>query len=295
MPSLLEHLENDDPSHVPVSAPLGMIDAVKAEGARRRTFRHRRNLAGAVLAVGLLALPAAALRAGDSDGDQPQEVAVATDAGDTIPDIPSDSLPPLAPGDPVVAEATAPTTVPPAAAPTSTLAPLASTAPATVQPRSVPATTVTTVNQGAPPLVCRNSDNPDCGPFHWDPALGPNQPLVASFTKAPTEAVVGQTVTFEVSWSDPDAKLTFDRLSTDGSRIGTSCMLVPRYGPWTPPSPEGGSGTRSYPTAFSAPGSYEVVVELGTSIPGAPVNPDCSHPYGNETRLVSTINVAPAP
>src|SRR5437762_1768062 len=39
------------------------------------------------------------------------------------------------------------------------------------------ATTTTSVRPAPPTKPCRNSYDPACGPFRWDPDPGPNQPL----------------------------------------------------------------------------------------------------------------------
>jgi hypothetical protein len=288
LPSLLDHLATPGGDDPPAPPPDGVLDSVKAEGGRRRANRHRRNAGLALLALALMVIPAATLRPGGGHG---REVAVATDGGGTTPDTAEITVPTsadVAPGDPVVSE---PPTLPPAAvtAAPSTSAPPASVAPATTAPpRPAPTTTPTTAR------VCRNSQDPACGPFRWDPALAPDKPLIADFTAAPATAVAGQPVVFEVAWSDADAKLSSDRFSTDGTSIGTSCTLAPRYGPWTPPAPSGGSGTLRYPTTFPNPGTYKVAVELGTGGLDGATSPDCTPPYGDFVRIERTITVGPA-
>lgn len=104
--------------------------------------------------------------------------------------------------------------------------------------------------------MCRDSDAPACGEFRWDPASAPNQPIVASFSKQAATAVVGQPVEFEVTWSDPDATLTFERFSTDGTNLVSACSLAPRYGPWTPSPATPGTGKLPYTHTFHTPGVY---------------------------------------
>ncbi len=289
MPSPLDLLEGRgpfDPS--PSLASDEALRSVRAEGSRRRTKRRRRIAAIALLGLVLLAVPVATLRSGGEG--RPRELNVAADDVGSIPDIVPDvevptSLEPV-PSEPLII--TEPT-LPPAvlATPDATVPPITS-ALATAPPRTAPSTTPTTAR------VCRDSSQPACGPFRWDPVLAANQPLVASFSSAPTTAVAGQTVTFEVAWSDGDAKLSSDRFSTDGTRIGSSCMLVARYGPWTPPARIGGSGTLSYPTTFAEPGTYEVGVELSTSNPQDLVGEDCAPVYGNGAYLHASITVTPS-
>jgi hypothetical protein len=154
----------------------------------------------------------------------------------------------------------------------------ATTVPGT-RPTPAPTTTV-------PPLVCHNSTNPACGPFRWEPAPGPNQPLSASFTSAPAQAVVGEEVTFVVDWSDPDDVFGGEAFSSDGSALGRPCVAYPsnRYGPWTPPAAQAGGGTRIYRQTFTAPGTYTVNVDLYS-------NGECDHPYASEAHISATITV----
>ena len=279
MPSLLETLDGEDP----VSQPLAtdVIDAVKAAGARRRSSRRRRKLAGAVVALGLLAVPATALRSRGGDRDQPREVAVATNGLGTMSDLGpgSPSMPVIDP----VPDPVPPTTLPPAPGPTSAVgappptASARSAPPTTALAAAAPAATTTTAR------VCRNSIDPVCGEFRWDPPPAPNQPLIAEFTKKPAEAAVGQPVEFEVAWSDADAGLSYDRFSTNGIALATSCSLTPRFGPWTTPAAVGGGGKLPYTATFPELGEYRVIVTLGTA--------SCASPYGNDTLVETLITV----
>lgn len=291
MPSLLEHLKGDgDAGPSPTAPSADLLDSVKADGSRRRTNRRRRNLAFAVLGLGLVAVPAATLSANGDSGRQ--DISVATDAGPvSLPELADDSMPfEIEPVPETIVPLPAPVDIVPQVAPATTVAATPGGTEPTAPPRTAPATTAT------PTLVCRNSTDPACGPFRWDPALLPDQPLVASFTKAPTTAVAGQPVAFEVSWSDGDAKLTYDRFSTDGTSLGSACSMVPRYGPWTPPERVAGSGTLAYGTTFAGPGTYTVAVTLGTGgAPGEiPRTVECSPPYGGAARIETTVTVTAA-
>lgn len=285
MPSPLDLLEGGGDAVPPPAPPSAdLLESVKAEGARRRTHRHRRNLAGAVLALGLLAVPAVALRSGD---DSRSEVNVATDGG-TVPDTVPPVVEPL-PDDP--SADTTVVTLPPDTGPLPTVPPT-SVAATTGPPRTAPPRAVTTTTA----KVCRNSTEPVCGPFRWEPPLVPDQPLVASFTVAPATAVVGQPVAFEVTWSDGDARLTYDRFSTDGSGEMSSCSRVPQYGPWTSPDRVPGSGKLPYTTTFDGPGTYKVTVVLGTGgSPGDIPISDCRPPYASATRIETTVTVTAPP
>jgi hypothetical protein len=276
-------LEGGD-APAPLPPPDDVLHAVKAEGGRRRVHRHRRNLGIAVLGLGLLAVPAAIVLPGD--GSRRQEVTVASgpgQAGDVTADVAQPST-----------DEPAPTTLPPAVGAADPPAAAAIPVPATTPAAPTPAATATTAPPPSPgkattattARVCRNSADPACGDFRWDPAPAANQPLVASFRTPPATAAAGQTVVFEVTWSDGDAGLTFDHLSTDGTALAGACAMAPRYGPWTPPGAAAAGGTRPYATTFAEPGTYRVVVSLSTA--------DCTSPYGNDTQVETTITVGPA-
>jgi len=287
LPKLVDHLTGDGEDPTPATPSADMVDSVKADGARRRANRHRRNAALAVLGLGLVAVPAAALRTG-TDGDQglsvsaggvapsaesgPVSQGVPTSVSDPVPagSGPTDTPPPA----PVVAS---PTTTRPQ--PQGVVAP-SSVAPSTVPPLRPPPSTGVTVP------ACRNSRDPVCGPFRWEKAPPANQPLVASFAKAPPTAVAGQAVSFEVSWSD-DAPLVFDRLTTDGSGMAQACSYLPRYGQWTVPDGSRRSGTLPYSTNFANPGVYTVAVYLGTG--------GCESPFSSDQHVETTITVTAPP
>jgi hypothetical protein len=131
--------------------------------------------------------------------------------------------------------------------------------------------------------VCRNSANPACGPFRWDPAPSPNQPLTATFTKAPATAEAGQTVDFEVAWSD-DAPLSYGDVGVN-THTSMHCDYVPRHGPWTPPAAVPSGGTLPLTHTFLEPGTYPVIASLGTR--------DCHSPYGDDLVIEHTITVSP--
>ena len=136
------------------------------------------------------------------------------------------------------------------------------------------------------PPECRNSTDPICGEFRWDPPPAPNQPLVASFTTAPTTAVVGQQVTFEVSWSDGDARLVHADFSAVGHTLVIACAPpLPRYGPWTPPERVPSGGTLRFTHTYTEAGTYRAVAWLYTG-------DECgSSPYRDFKKVDTTIVV----
>jgi hypothetical protein len=104
-----------------------------------------------------------------------------------------------------------------------------------VPPTTAAATTTTT----AP--ACRNSYDPKCGPFRWDPDPGPNAPLTVTVTPASQNAPAGQEVTFHIVAKDPDAKIdrgcfVIEFGDDDKHPTCPSPTCQTPYGPWTPPA-----------------------------------------------------------
>lgn len=256
-------------------APADVLARVKSEGLRRRNRRHRRNAALAMLGVVAVAIPAVALLPG---GDTAEDVRVASSPegrSSTSDEAPATSEPPLTIDTATtVPEVVVDPALPPASTPDG---PVATTVPA-----PVPTT-------AAPAPACRNSTDPVCGDFRWDPAPAPNQALTASFTSAPATAAVGEPVTFELQWSDPDAVVSYEHFAADGAVLARSCVHERRAGPWTPPAASPGSGTQSYSHTFDTPGTYEVAVYLATNADPAF---GCDDPYASEAFVTHTITVA---
>jgi hypothetical protein len=266
LPSLDETAVVAPPDDEAAPASDDVLAAVKAEGGRRRARRHRRN--AVVGALGLVALAVPALALLPDDGDDQLTVAAdaessTTEARETTTTTPSSTV----------------TTAKTVVADTTLVTPsTAASRPATT---AVPRTTV-------PPLDCHNSTDPACGAFRWEPAPGTNQALAASFVDPPTEAVVGQEATFVVDWSDPDADQITDAFSTEGTSVGAPCSVGQRYGPWTPPPAQPGSGTRTFRHTFTSAGVYPVNVDLFTGNV-------CVHPYASERHIELLITVVEAP
>jgi len=272
LPSLPDLTDLDAEFGAPVqsvggpAAPSDVLARVKAEGLRRRTRRHRRNGVLAALGLALVAMPAIALLPGE---DRPEGLTVAAD-----PDRePATTIERPEIDGPIT---TAVTTVAP---PTTVVDPTqTSLGPATTIERDVPPPT--TVPAGP---TCRNSTDPACGDFRWDPQPAPNQAITAAFVDAPQTVTAGEAATFTVAWSDPDAPLEYDNFSADGVGLAMPCAMEPRYGPWTPPDAVAGSGELTYTHTFTEPGTYTVVVSIGTG--------QCGSPYADTATRELTVTV----
>ena len=168
----------------------------------------------------------------------------------------------------------------------------------------LPVPTTVTASPAAPPttapssttstsLVCRNSTDPACGPFRWDPPPGPNQPMTVAVSVSPAAPRAGETVSFRVTVDDPDgADLVGGGGSVDygdGTPVpGFSGHVdcVGSYGPWTPPGPVPLHKEFTYQHAYAAPGTYTVTFTFGSF-------GNCA--YGpSEAVQTATVSVATA-
>ena len=204
----------------------------------------------------------------------------------------------------VVAATGGPTTVaPPEETSTSTTAapaPVASTTTVTAAPRR--GTTTTT-------LYCHNSPDPRCGPFRWETDPGPNAPLTVEITYRPAHPRAGDTVTFFVTATDPDAS-QFPRMCSQFGDTQGACIsgirygggpdgdpyCGPMYGPWDPPRRPGqeslgnpsGSGVNH---AYGNPGTYTVKF----SFQSAATFCGYAGPYASDGSGIVQVTVDAAP
>lgn len=169
-------------------------------------------------------------------------------------------------GETTTTVAGAPTTTAGRGGPTTTRRGAGTTAPTSPPPSSTspPQTTTTTI-------VCRNSQNPACGEFRWDPAPAANQSLTISLGASPMAPQPNQEVTFSVRVEDPD-HLVDNTCATidfgDGSPTVSpgTCphppACPPHFGPWTPPPAQPGvyGPTQFARHTYAAPGTYLVTV-----------------------------------
>ena len=138
-------------------------------------------------------------------------------------------------------------------------------------------------------LVCRNSYDPGCGAFRWDPDPGPNQPLGVAASAQQVKA--GDPVNFHIVADDPDAKI--DRCYAfdfgDGQK-GSTCpppaVCPTPYGPWTPPAKVHDHWEVNVPHKYSAPGPYLASFTLQSH---SFCSPD---PYGGSGQAPATAKVS---
>ena len=153
-----------------------------------------------------------------------------------------------------------------------------------------PASTTTTST-----ATCRNSTDPSCGPFRWDPDPGSNQPLTGEVTYSPASPKAGDEVTFHITASDPDDDhIIVCSADYGGSEGGYVCdpaeamnpSLCPKqYGPWTPPARKQGTLDRTDHHTYANAGTYEASFSLHS---GGYCSSD---PYASSTTLKTTVTV----
>jgi hypothetical protein len=253
-------------------AELLELTRTKARAADQRVGRQLRAL-GAVAAVVLVFGVLTAVNRSGEDGITRLE----TTSGDVAQP-------------PVIPEAT--TTMPPSTIATTTTSPRPTSTtvrPATSSTSRPPATTSSTSTT----RPCRNSSEPRCGPFRWDPPLAPNQPLTVKLSYLPTAPKAGETVTFSVTVDDPDGSMLLDRegiANNYGDRppeFSPTAIVdcLERYGPWTPEAPRPVHADLTFRHVYASAGTYTV------SFPFKAIG-DCM--YGpSEAVATATIVVAP--
>jgi hypothetical protein len=178
------------------------------------------------------------------------------------------------------------TTAPPATSGT--------TAPSSPPPSdtTAPPTTATTVppTTTTPGRVCRNSTDPACGQFRWDPPPAGNQPLSIQIATSPAHPRVGQEVTFTVTLHDADraigtcAWLDFGDGTSQGACQPPPCPA--RYGPWDPPGRGPDTQIFTYRHTYLGSGAY-----IATFF--ADNRTDCYDPYGEPVTKHAPIVIDP--
>lgn len=182
-----------------------------------------------------------------------------------------------------------PTAPPAAPAPSTTVAPAPApdtASPPVPSPAPVPTTT-----------SCRNSTDPACGDFSWDPQPGPYDVEVYAVS-TPVAAVAGEPVTFAVDYVDPagaEAQGTcLNWWVSDPTVINTSsCEVIAtacaRTGAHDPPAPSQERIPLERTITFETPGEHEVRIEgnIATHLADG-----CESPYRNTFTRTFTIVVS---
>jgi len=234
----------------PRRSPKEQLERVQSRAERIRARRKVGVIALVALLVGAAVTAAIALTSPSSSSKKVAATGRTTTTESTLPVFDSTTTPPE--------------TVPPTTAVTA--------APATTAPAAAAATTTS--------LPCRNSSDPRCGPFRWDPAPGANQPITVSASTSQD----GLTVTFTLRVVDPDASPIIvgdgtcnppDFGDVGRSRCTPTCP-PPGYGPWATPARQRGDRTVTYTHTYASSGSYTAHFWFASAGNPCPKNPYAS-------------------
>lgn len=223
---------------------------VERRADQLRSARRVRSLAMSCLVL-VMAGTFVAVTFDSGDGRNTEVRTASPAALGTIP--PEPGLPPGLPGLPGSPSTIAPSSVPMV----TTTATTATTRPVV----STPATTSTTV-------VCRNSLDPTCGPFYFDPDPEPDRPLTVEVTVSPPRPRVGEEVVFTIVLSDPDGVFSYLNDTSFGdvvSHVDFLAMPCERFGPWDPPQrdPEQSVKVVELRHSYLEPGDYTARFQFG--------------------------------
>jgi hypothetical protein len=199
--------------------------------------------------------------------------------------------------------------------------------PAPAGPTSPAPPTTTAPRPPAPPPVCRNSFNPACGAFRWDPAPAGNRPMVVELLQAKSSAeqppppdggapaaapetlTAGQRSWFSWRGTDPDALPNCWRIDWGDGTFDDACAAVGEsldpertrcqrqaFGPWTPRNGFVRPFATTVQHTYAGPGAFRVVIQAASFVypweEGFPGMGDgrCLDPYRSVGAL--TFNVA---
>lgn len=156
--------------------------------------------------------------------------------------------------------------------------------------RSAPhATTPVAVKPVATASKCVNSFDQTCGPLHWVPAPGPNQPTATSLSPATARGVAGHPVSFAGRATDPDASIVCHWVLFGDEQAGLipAISMQRQYGRWNTPAKHAGSYSATLTHTYAKAGTYHVQF-------GARSGDGCSNdysPYGGESVTTATVTI----
>lgn len=155
-----------------------------------------------------------------------------------------------------------------------------SNAPAAIRPVAVkPVATVR----------CVDSFDPACGPLHWVPSPGPNQPTTTSLSPATARRVVGRPLSFDGQAADPDASIACHWIlyGDEPAALIPAIAFQRQFGRWNTPAKHAGSYRATFTHSYAKPGTYRVQF-------GARSGSGCSNdysPYGGESVSTATVTI----
>jgi hypothetical protein len=143
-------------------------------------------------------------------------------------------------------------------------------------------------------LICRQSVDPACGRFRWEPPPGENRGLTIDVSSSPEAPRVGDTVTFTVRVTDPDHIVTGNctevDLGVNGTFVPHGCVPPPcpaAHGPWSPPAQHTGSQTFTFTETYPEARTYTARFTFRTDRDG------CPDPYGSSDTATVNVSIAP--
>ncbi len=172
--------------------------------------------------------------------------------------------------------------------------------PPTTLSTRLPRTSTAVVNEPAPSPetptaapICRNSRDPACGPFYFDPPPF-NEPMAVDVVFSPQNPEPGEEVTFTVRVSDdgpasPGSCINTQRYGEPDDLVSVcsaSCVPTePKYGPWDPPPPENANFEETFRHTYAEAGTYTATFSYN-------VGADCSFsPYRSSGEASVTVPV----
>ncbi|MGI8810493.1 MAG: hypothetical protein ACR2KK_22105 [Acidimicrobiales bacterium] len=272
---------NDRTGPVPRRTEQELLELVraKAQVAGARRLGQLRTMSGVAALLLIVGLGTVVGRTGNDPTTELRTTSGAPTTSTTTIDEPSTTTSTL----PSLVTSTLPVPPPPA------VTTARRTSPSTTPTSAPPATTASTST-----TLCRNSVNPACGPFRWDPPLPPNQPLTVQVTSTPTAPKAGETVTFRVVVDDPDGSQLLDRtgIANDygdappegGVNAHRDC--TERWGPWTPGPTEPVRAELTFRHVYAGPGTYVASFPF-RSLGDCPQGPRPSDGIGTVTVTVT--------
>ncbi|MEA2686269.1 MAG: hypothetical protein QOE93_1464 [Actinomycetota bacterium] len=150
-----------------------------------------------------------------------------------------------------------------------------------------------------PVSECRNSHDPDCGPFHFDGPLEPDRPMTVGVMAVPGSPRVGEAVTFHLVLEDPDGVSYGGTIfhfgpSAIGSTLGAPCA---KFGAWDPPPFDSAHATEVQDVrhVYDEPGTYTARFTFEAGPDGCldAGTGRGEHPYASTATGVVTVVVQP--
>lgn len=148
----------------------------------------------------------------------------------------------------------------------------------------------------APSSACRNSTDPACGPFRWDPPPGSNAPVEIDITSSPSAPRVGDEVTVTVHVHDADAlvgdvTLTFgdEDVFTIPPASVVSCDGA-QAGPWSLPAPTPDDLVKTFRHTYGKAG--DLTLAAYTASPDILSSTCPPNPYASEGTATGSIHVS---